>query len=229
MPKDHAPLSITALPRRDTDPDTGILIFLIIVCCGFEGLLKLSDYGLFGPERLRSLAYDYAGFWPGLLRDWVPNYPSQPYVMFLTYGFLHNGFTHLIVNMITLWSLGQAVIQRVGVRGFALLYLASIFGGAAGYALLSSGVQPMVGASGALFGLAGGILAWMYVDRFTFRQGLLPVAQAVALLIVLNVILWWAMNGQLAWQTHLGGFLAGWIMALLIDPRALDPDNPSEA
>lgn len=228
MPKDHAYFSSTIFPRRDTGPDTGILIFLIIVCCGFEALLKLADYGVLGPERLRTLTYDYAGFWPGLLRDWVPNYTAQPYLMFLTYGFLHNGVTHLVVNMITLWSLGKWVIVRVGVWGFAALYLASIFGGAAGYALLASGVQPMVGASGALFGLAGGILAWMYVDRFTFRQGLLPVVQAVALLIVLNLILWWAMNGQLAWQTHLGGFFAGWIMALLIDPRALDPEaNPS--
>ena len=36
---------------------------------------------------------------------------------------------------------------------------------------------------------------------------------------LLNLLLWWAMDGQLAWETHLGGFLAGWVMALLADPR----------
>jgi membrane associated rhomboid family serine protease len=45
------------------------------------------------------------------------------------------------------------------------------------------------------------------------------VLQAVVLLIVLNLIIWWATDGQLAWQTHLGGFIIGWIFALLIDPR----------
>jgi membrane associated rhomboid family serine protease len=90
------------------------------------------------------------------------------------------------------------------------------------FGLMAPDLRPMVGASGALFGLAGALLSWAYVDRFTFRQGLLPVVQAVALLIVLNLVLWWAMAGQLAWQTHLGGFLAGWIAALLVDPRPQD-------
>jgi membrane associated rhomboid family serine protease len=77
----------------------------------------------------------------------------------------------------------------------------------------------MVGASGALFGLAGALLAWAYVDRFTARIGLWPVAQVAMFLIAMNVALYWALDGQLAWQTHLGGFMTGWILALLIDPR----------
>ncbi|WVX51411.1 hypothetical protein ROLI_045130 (plasmid) [Roseobacter fucihabitans] len=218
------PFTASFLPRRTPRPDARVLIALILLCCGLEITLTLADFGLLGHERLRGMTYEYGGFWPGLLTGWTPNYTGQPYAMFLTYGFLHGGLAHLVVNMITLWSLGIAVIDRVGVRGFAILYLVSIFGGAAGYALLASGLQPMVGASGALFGLAGGLLAWMYVDRFTFRQGLLPVAQAIGFLVALNLVLWWAMSGQLAWQTHLGGFIAGWIAALLVDPRAFDPE-----
>ena len=74
----------------------------------------------------------------------------------------------------------------------------------------------MVGASGALFGLTGGLLAWLYVDRYTRSEGLLPVAQAVMALFIFNLVLWWAMDGHLAWETHLGGFLTGWIFALLM-------------
>lgn len=196
------------------------LLVLIGVFCVIEIGLAVAGLGLAGPARLRFLAYENGGFWPGLLDDWQPNFPLQPYLMFVTYSFLHTGLLHLVVNMLTLWSLGKPVIDRVGLRGFVLLYSMSILGGAVGYALLAQGLQPMVGASGALFGLAGGLLAWMYVDRFTRQQGLLPVAQAVLLLIVLNFVLWWAMNGQVAWQTHLGGFITGWIMATLIDPRA---------
>lgn len=195
---------------------------LIILCIGIEIILIANGAGLLNYGRLRRLAYEYGGFWPGLLADWPSNFPTQPYLMFFTYSFLHSGPLHLIVNMVTLWSLGCAVLDRVGVSGFYMLYAGAVLGGATGYAILAPGLQPMVGASGALFGLAGGLLAWMYVDRFTRHQGLLPVAQAVVLLIVLNLVLWWAMRGQLAWQTHLGGFISGWIMALLIDPRSAD-------
>ncbi|SEW44195.1 Membrane associated serine protease, rhomboid family [Cognatiyoonia koreensis] len=196
-----------------------IVIALIVICTAIEVSLLLADFGLVGSGRLRQTVYEYAGFWPGLLRTWQPNYDAQPYLMFVTYGFLHSGIAHLLINMVTLWSLSGAVIRRVGGRGFVLLYGFSIVAGAIGYAFLNTTPVPMVGASGALFGLAGGLLAWSYVDRYTAQQGLWPVAQAIVLLIGLNLVLWWAMDGHLAWQTHFGGFLGGWMIATVIDPR----------
>ena len=195
------------------------LAALILVCAAIETVLWLADRGALGPPRLRALAYEYGGFWPGLLDGWRPNYAGQPATMFATYGFLHGGPIHLVVNMVTLWSLGRGVIDRVGGGGLAALYAASLLGGGAGFGVLAPDLRPMVGASGALFGLAGGILAWAYVDRYTTRERIWPVGRAVLLLVALNAVLWWAMDGQLAWQTHLGGFVAGWIAALLIDPR----------
>lgn len=201
------------------------LIVVIVICCIVEALLQLADIQIIKVARLRSIAYEYGGFWVGLLQSWTPNYPNQPYLMFLTYGFLHGGFWHLLINMVTLWSLGQAVLDRVGTRGFVLLYGASLLGGAAGFALLASTLAPMVGASGALFGLAGGLLAWGYVDRFTLQEALWPVARAAGLLMAINVVMWWALDGQLAWETHLGGFIAGWVAALIIDPRPIGADE----
>ncbi|MEM7508841.1 MAG: rhomboid family intramembrane serine protease [Pseudomonadota bacterium] len=205
------------------------LIWGVIAACGLiELALLLGDLDIWGEGRLRSTAYEWGGFWPGLLQDWQPNYPGQPLIMFLTYGFLHGGPVHMIVNMITLWSLGYAVQDRVGSWGFVGLYLASLLGGAAGFGLIAETFRPMVGASGALFGLAGGLLAWNYVDRFTFRMGLWPVIRLVLLLVAMNVAMWWALDGQLAWETHLGGFIVGWIVALLIDPKAHRPtDDPA--
>ena len=139
--------------------------------------------------------------------------------MFLTYGFLHGGIVHMATNMLTLVSLGPLVAERTGARGLAVLYAGSILGGAGGFGLLAESYNPMVGASGALFGLAGGLLAWDYVDRFTLRARLWPVARMTLLLVAMNLALWWALDGQLAWETHLGGFVAGWVLALLIDPR----------
>jgi membrane associated rhomboid family serine protease len=201
----------------------GAVWVIIAICATVEAVLVLADRSLLGDPRLRQKAYEWAGFWPGLLEGWQPNYPGQGAAMFVTYGFLHGGPLHLVVNMVTLWSLGYAVLDRVGCWGFAALYGASLLGGAAGFGLIAETFRPMVGASGALFGLAGGLLAWNYVDRFTLREALWPVARVVLFLVAMNVAMWWALDGQLAWETHLGGFLTGWIAALLIDPRGQSP------
>ena len=195
------------------------LILITLVCAGLEVMFALVEQLGLGPARLRSLIYEYGGFWVGLLRAWTPNYPAQPYTMFVTYGFLHAGLSHLLTNMVVLWVLGLRVLDRVGTRGFWLLYVGSLLGGAVGFAVLASVLAPMVGASGAIFGLAGGLLAWAYVDRYTLQEALWPIAQIALLLLVLNIVMWWARDGQVAWETHLGGFVAGWIIALLIDPR----------
>jgi membrane associated rhomboid family serine protease len=202
------------------------IVGLIVLCTTAEAVLSLNDIGVLQIPRLRETAYEYAGFWPGLLGPWSPNYALQPYAMFLTYAFFHSGPVHLIVNMLTLYSLGRVVMDRVGAKGFILLYTAAVLGGALGFGVIAETTRPMVGASGGLFGLAGGILAWNYVDRFSTDQRLWPVARAVAGLLALNLVMWWLMDGLLAWQTHLGGFLAGWVGALLIDPRSQADDDP---
>ncbi len=213
------PQELPPSPGSVTRVPSWLLGGIIVICAGIELTLMAGDAGFFDTPRFRSLAYETFGFWPGLLEDWRPNYPGQPVTMFLTYGFFHSGPIHLVVNMITLVSLGRVLLDRIAPWQFCLLYSVSILGGAAGFALLSDSYRPMVGASGALFGLAGAILAWEYVDRFTFRERLWPVARAALLLVGLNIALYYAMDRLLAWEAHLGGFVAGWIAALLIDPR----------
>jgi membrane associated rhomboid family serine protease len=200
----------------------GVLIVILVICVAIEMALQGADFGLWGSPRWRGLAYQYGGFWRGLLDDWRPNYAAQPVVMFASYSFLHGGFVHLLVNMITLVSLGRLVIERVGQWRFAVIYVVSLLGGAVGFAAFSDAVQPMVGASGALFGLAGVLTSWEYTARRLMREGMWPVLRVISLLIVLNIVMYWAMDGNLAWETHLGGFLAGWAAAWWFRDRSSD-------
>lgn len=199
--------------------EPAVLWLIFALCVAVELCLIGSDLGAWGTTRWRGLAYQNGGFWIGLLGDWRPNYPSQPILMFATYGFLHGGFWHLAVNMLTLFALGRVIVGRIGQIRFLALYALAMVGGSFGFAILSDAPQPMVGASGALFGLAGALSAWEYVDRFSAEEKLWPVLKLILLLVFLNLVLWWAMDGQLAWETHLGGFLSGWVFAFLIDPR----------
>lgn len=204
-----------------------ILYAICVICTVVEFLLQLGDYGLLALPRMRQVAYEYAAFWPGLMGPWHPNYAMQPYVMFVTYAFLHGGLLHLIFNMLTLLSLGGAVTHRVHQIKFLFIFTASVIGGGLFYGFLTNAPNPMVGASGGIFGLAGSLLAWNYVDRFSAGRRLWPVLRAVLGLGVLNLVLWWLMDGHLAWETHLGGFVAGWCAALLADPRGYDIPNSS--
>jgi membrane associated rhomboid family serine protease len=81
----------------------------------------------------------------------------------------------------------------------------------------------MVGASGAIFGLAG---AWTWLlgaDRRRAGQSAPAVALRVAgimvVLALLNWAMWWLQSGLLAWETHLGGYLAGFAVAAALGDR----------
>lgn len=221
--QDQTAIRSSRQPDRSWRPAPVVLVFFVIACA-VEMLLQASDFGLIGTTRWRSLAYQNGAFWVGLLDNWRPNYPTQPWLMFVTYQGLHAGFAHLAGNMLVLLIIGHIVVQRVGQLWFATIYIVSGIGGALAFALLSDSAQPMVGASGALFGLVG---AWKWQDWFfNSQKGFSRRSLIVDVfgLILLNILLWVVQNGQLAWETHLGGFLTGWLVATLVIPRNGEPD-----
>lgn len=210
---DSRPATHRPRPRALRRGVHGIVLLLIAATALPEVILWGADTGLWGTPRWRMIAFEYGAFWAGLLDNWRPNYALQPVAMFVTYGFLHAGPVHFTVNMITLLSLAPPILVRVGPARLMLLYAVSLIGGAAGFALLGPVAAPMVGASGALFGLAGAYLAWEWSDRRAAGISRWPVLRVTLMLVGLNLVLWWVMAGGLAWQTHLGGFVAGAAMA----------------
>lgn len=205
-PSTQAPLTKAALTT---------LLALIILMGLIELTLQAADWGLVGSPRWRGLAYQNGGFWAGLLYNWRPNYAAQPALMFASYGLLHAGLTHMATNMIALLFLGRIVIERMGLAGFTASYALSSLTGAAAFGLLTTTSQPMVGASGALFGLVGAWQADEAVLRFRAGRSLWPIWRAALWFALLNLVMWAALAGQLAWETHLGGFLGGAAVSLI--------------
>lgn len=223
--------------RSSGNPDRlglALLVAVIAVCAGAELLFLAADWGVLDIPRLRQRAYDNGAFRPQLLLGtWRPNYAAQPWTMFLTYGFLHGGPIHMLVNMATLWSIGLLVLDRIGPKGLALLYLGALLGGAVAYGVISESLRLMVGASGALFGLAGAMVIWLWVDRDLHAGNLRLMWNLLGYLLAMNLVMYWALDGQLAWETHLGGFLVGCGLGYTLDrPRnehseaEIDPPEP---
>lgn len=211
--------------ETQTEPDSaprprgmrpGAIVWMLIgACCLVELTLTLADFGVIGSVRWRSLAYQNGAFWAGLLHNWRPNYALQPYTMFLSYAFLHGGISHLAGNMVLLFLLGPLVRERMGRGAFVAIYAASVVGGGAGYAFLGNSVQPVVGASGALFGLVGALVYRDWADRRQQARALWPVMRTIGLLVAANFATWWMLDQVLAWETHLAGFVTGWLVAWL--------------
>ncbi|WP_284164856.1 rhomboid family intramembrane serine protease [Frigidibacter sp. SD6-1] len=195
----------------------GTLWLVLILCLVPELLASASDYGLIPLRYLRLTLADRFAFWP-VPPHWAA-YPGQIFLMYLTYAFLHANPAHFLMNMLALFPLGRWPAARLGALRFLLLYLALAVAGGLGYALLQRDGQPMVGASGALFGLYALVLGWrfrLFADR---RRAVRWAGQQLVLLVVLNGGLMLAIPDTIAWQTHLGGFLGGLLLAWVLPPQ----------
>lgn len=133
---------------------------------------------------------------------------SEPY-RFLSAAFLHGGFLHLAVNMYALWIVGSVLEPALGRWRFAALYLVSAVGGSVGVLLFASPyeiawITPVVGASGAVFGLFGAVgLAMRRLGRDTTQ---------ILVLIAINTVIGFTIP-NIAWQAHLGGLVVGALLA----------------
>jgi len=201
-------------PRRPV-PQTGapgFLWILVGIMAAIELILSLAPSGIFGLSSLRWFVFAYGAFWQPVLAGVVPAaYPGQTVLMFITHAFLHGGMIHLVMNSVILLSLGKFIADHVGpARTLLVLFLAAV-GGAACFGLIASTPAPMIGASGAVFGLIG---LWQVMDyRARRRAGvpIQPLLMAILGLVAANVIFFVILSGGLAWQAHLGGWIAGWL------------------
>jgi membrane associated rhomboid family serine protease len=127
----------------------------------------------------------------------------------ITSGFLHYGFLHLAFNMYALWVLGGVLEKSVGRVQLANVYFVSMLGGALG-ALIVSPDALTVGASGAIFGLMGGVLALGRSRGISIRNS--PVLGV----LVINLLLTFGLSRYISVGGHVGGLIAGFLTGMLI-------------
>jgi len=152
---------------------------------------------------------------------------------FVTYAFMHVGWSHLILNMLMLYVLGNNINDRLGQLGYLGFYLAGAVVSAIGYVLL--GGVAVVGASGAVGAVMGaflvllptsnitvyGIVAWLEVPSMYF----------VVVFFVYNVVM--SLLSRLgaptvAYEAHIAGMLFGFVIALVLLLGRLLPRQGSD-
>ncbi len=138
----------------------------------------------------------------------LPGVADGAFWQLVTSVFTHLQFWHIGFNMLALYVLGPQLEGLLGRARFLALYLLSgLFGSLAVY-WLSGTAQPTVGASGAIFGLMGALLVVAVKVRGNV-QSLLGLLAINAVITVLGARF-------ISWQGHLGGFVGGVLLALVL-------------
>ena len=133
---------------------------------------------------------------------------------FVTYMFLHGGFGHILVNMLTLYMFGNDLERHWGTVRFVKYYLITGVGaGLCSYLIAIDSESATIGASGAIYGL---LLAYglMYPNRIVYLQFLLPI-KVKWLVVIMGAMAFYASltNSEpgVANIAHLGGMLVGYL------------------
>jgi membrane associated rhomboid family serine protease len=125
----------------------------------------------------------------------------------ITAAFLHGGLLHIAMNMLVLWFIGAPVEEAIGRWRFLVLYFVSGLAGSAG-ALLFNPTEVTVGASGAIFGIAGAALVFE-------RQGNYVLGGSALSFILINLVLSFAIP-NVSIGGHIGGLVGGALCGLVL-------------
>lgn len=166
------------------------------------------------------------------IREWsvVPRRllanPERDFLTIFTSMFMHAGWVHLIGNMLYLWIFGDNVEDRMGHVKFLVFYLICGIAATLAQVAVSTGSDiPNLGASGAISGVLGAYLVMFPGGRVNVLMGRgvvqLPALVVLGLWIVLQVFMGAGSfsssgeSGGVAYMAHIGGFVAGLVMAFL--------------
>ena len=218
---------------------------VIVVCGGAIVVLHLARLALSDDADFRLVLA--LGFIParyGEFAAMLPGGVGARYWTPLTYALLHGDGVHLAVNMFWMAAFGSAVARRLGAMRFTVLAVAATLAGALAHFIAFAGDRSvMIGASGAVSGMTAAAARFAFMPGGPLGTGRgqpdafhLPAPPLRAVFGNRNTLIfiaaWFVINlvfgvqgallpgveGAIAWQAHIGGFLAGFLLFGFIDP-----------
>ena len=177
-------------------------------------VVTLAQAGGLSADLLRSRVFADGVLFGPLVAD-------GEYWRILTSGFLHYSPIHVGLNMLTLYILGRDLEMAIGTRRFLGVYLTALVGGSAAV-LIFSPLAATAGASGAIYGVMGGLLVAVVKAK-------LPPGQIIGL-IVINIVISLTIPNISLWA-HLGGlaFGAAATAGVLLLPQRLGQRDAASA
>lgn len=228
--------SLEKTPRR-TFPYVTVLLVLLNVIVFILEIAILLNYGEAG---FSSFITRYAAT-PATITDGTP-----VEIGLFTAMFLHGSVIHILGNMIYLLPFGDNVEDRLGHFRYLIFYLLCGLAGTLAYAFLTAGSNvPLIGASGAIAGVLGGYLALYPTGRVKGFFFIIILLIPLTLPAIVFIGYWFLLQlfgsvasldpgavssaGSVAFLAHVGGFIAGFVLApLLAKPERNTDQRPPE-
>jgi rhomboid protease GluP len=180
---------------------------LVVACMAVYLVMVTKGVPVLNPKPQQLLAAG-ADFGPSVIID-------HEYWRLFTSMFIHAGLMHMVMNMLCLFVAGPLLERLLGHLGFAALYILSGVGGS----IASVWSQPMVagvGASGAIFGVFGGLLGFLAIRHRDVPHSILkPMSSSAIGFVVFNTILSAVIPG-ISLAAHIGGLVTGFVCGLLM-------------
>ncbi|MDF2367055.1 rhomboid family intramembrane serine protease [Sneathiella sp.] len=199
-------------------------MYLVVAIIGVHLLLTVT-----APETL-DWVYNNFSFRPAIVSA-ILDHPSfgglfHIFITLNSHMFLHNDWSHMVLNAGMLLAFGTMTERRFGTIRFLILYfLCGWFGAVAEYLIADPGVDiTLYGASGAVFGAMGATMIVLLP-----RYGRRGVVTLIAVLLGVNLVIGATPLGTLlvgpgagiAWVAHVAGFALGLIIALIYSSRRM--------
>jgi len=195
---------------------TNVAVWLAVLATGWQNSTLAYRLALLPTGRCESLDQE-GSFYPtvgservcGTVPDgsWLAGVSDGAYWQLVTNGFAHIELWHIGFNMVALWFLGPQLEAVFGRVRFLALYLVSLLSGSALVYWLADERSATLGASGAIFGLIGALLV--------VAQKVGGDVRGLLIWLGLNVFITFAIP-HVSWQGHLGGFVGGFLAALVL-------------
>ncbi len=218
------------IPLRDDRP-TRTFAFVTVAIIILNALVFWHELSLGNPRRVESFFATFA-----LTPAFLTHAPSaDPYLTIFTSMFLHGGWLHILGNMLYLWIFGKNVEDSVGHIRFIVFYLlCGVAAAAAQVAISPDSTVPMIGASGAISGVLGAYLVLFPRARVLVLFPIWIFWRVFYVPAMLMLVLWFGMqllsglavlhvdvNGGVAFWAHIGGFVAGILLAPIFKKRGV--------
>ena len=176
---------------------------------GLKNLI-IANVLVFILQLLLSNVLPFTYYFALIPREFMKGYIWQG----ITYMFLHGGFFHLLINMYILWMFGRELEYLWGTKEFYKYYFICGIGAAVIYSLFNmDSTIPVVGASGAVFGILLAFGLTFPRTKLIIFPLLIPIDAKYAVWIfgVLEVLYLFEGGGNVAHLAHLGGLAVGYI------------------
>lgn len=193
-----------------------VVTYVLIALCG---LAYVAQWATSGSSTGVTESLWYVGVYTSAasldpIFSQASGFDFEPWRM-ITAAFLHSMASplHLLMNMLVLWMMGRSLEPALGWARFLAIYLISALGGSVAVLLLAGPLTPVVGASGAVYGL----FAALFLMIRRIGGSVVSIGALIAVNLVISVV--WS---GISWQAHVGGLVVGAACAavLLFQPKS---------